>query len=380
MRTRVLCFLLPTLLAIGASARGQSSIQLHANLSGTNEVPPNNNVLTATASFTLGNPDFQPGVSNVLQGYVSFFGFPFCFPDVVLAIGEITLQDEAGNPIASLLPPGPAAWAGGPPGSFLPVFGPAGSFAQIRLGPAQVAEVLAGAWFIHVSALASLNGNDFPVAIRGRILPVDGDGDGVPDYLDQCPGTPAGAVVDANGCTIEQLCPCHAQWQGHGAYVTCVSGAAESFREAGLISPTAQRTISQAAAASDCGERLVPAAPFSGVAGQSLIYQFIVGRPTCGVPSHDPLPFPTRFQVVSASGSLVTEVATDAQGQFSVNLKEGAYRLVPWNPPPPQPVRDCFGDTLVLPSEYTAPLDVAVPFKQFTNVVIPYGYRFAGRP
>ena len=32
------------------------------------------------------------------------------------------------------------------------------------------------------------------------IQPVDSDGDGVPDYLDKCPGTPAGVKVDANGC------------------------------------------------------------------------------------------------------------------------------------------------------------------------------------
>lgn len=32
--------------------------------------------------------------------------------------------------------------------------------------------------------------------------PVDSDGDGVTDDIDQCPGTPAGASVDANGCEI----------------------------------------------------------------------------------------------------------------------------------------------------------------------------------
>lgn len=30
--------------------------------------------------------------------------------------------------------------------------------------------------------------------------PIDSDGDGVPDYLDKCPNTPAGSKVDANGC------------------------------------------------------------------------------------------------------------------------------------------------------------------------------------
>ena len=36
----------------------------------------------------------------------------------------------------------------------------------------------------------------------------DSDHDGVPDYLDQCPDTPAGEVVDTNGCSLAQLCPC----------------------------------------------------------------------------------------------------------------------------------------------------------------------------
>ena len=33
--------------------------------------------------------------------------------------------------------------------------------------------------------------------------PADSDGDGVPDASDQCPGTPAGAAVDANGCELD---------------------------------------------------------------------------------------------------------------------------------------------------------------------------------
>ena len=34
------------------------------------------------------------------------------------------------------------------------------------------------------------------------VAPVDSDGDGVPNDRDQCPGTPAGAKVDARGCEI----------------------------------------------------------------------------------------------------------------------------------------------------------------------------------
>jgi len=33
--------------------------------------------------------------------------------------------------------------------------------------------------------------------------PIDSDGDGVPDYLDKCPGTPAGVKVDRFGCPID---------------------------------------------------------------------------------------------------------------------------------------------------------------------------------
>lgn len=40
------------------------------------------------------------------------------------------------------------------------------------------------------------------VAVDARGCPRDSDGDGVPDYLDKCPGTPSGAKVDADGCEI----------------------------------------------------------------------------------------------------------------------------------------------------------------------------------
>lgn len=33
--------------------------------------------------------------------------------------------------------------------------------------------------------------------------PIDSDGDGVPDYLDRCPGTPKGTKVDEHGCEIK---------------------------------------------------------------------------------------------------------------------------------------------------------------------------------
>ena len=41
------------------------------------------------------------------------------------------------------------------------------------------------------------------VAVDAQGCPLDSDGDGVPDYLDQCPGTPAGVAVDAKGCPLD---------------------------------------------------------------------------------------------------------------------------------------------------------------------------------
>lgn len=42
-----------------------------------------------------------------------------------------------------------------------------------------------------------------PVAVAAAPAPLDSDGDGVTDDMDQCPGTPAGAIVDARGCELD---------------------------------------------------------------------------------------------------------------------------------------------------------------------------------
>jgi hypothetical protein len=90
-----------------------------------------------------------------------------------------------------------------------------------------------------------------------NLLP-DTDGDGVPDAIDVCPNTPAGAIVNANGCSINQLCPCAGPasggtWRNHGAYVSCVSGAANNFVAAGLITTAQKDTIVSTAGQSSCG-------------------------------------------------------------------------------------------------------------------------------
>jgi hypothetical protein len=86
----------------------------------------------------------------------------------------------------------------------------------------------------------------------------DADGDGVPDSLDLCSDTPAGAIVDANGCSIDQLAPCSGpisggSWKNHGQYVSAVAQAAELFVAQGLITQAQADEIVAQAAQSDCG-------------------------------------------------------------------------------------------------------------------------------
>jgi hypothetical protein len=47
-------------------------------------------------------------------------------------------------------------------------------------------------------------GRNMSQFVEGIIYAVsaDTDGDGIPDHLDQCPDTPQGKIVDANGCSL----------------------------------------------------------------------------------------------------------------------------------------------------------------------------------
>ncbi len=43
----------------------------------------------------------------------------------------------------------------------------------------------------------------FPFGKKAAPMPMDSDGDGVPDADDRCPNTPPGAIVDATGCELD---------------------------------------------------------------------------------------------------------------------------------------------------------------------------------
>jgi hypothetical protein len=89
----------------------------------------------------------------------------------------------------------------------------------------------------------------------GDACDADVDGDGVEDGDDQCLLTAPGSVTNADGCSIAQLCPCDGGWKDHGAYVSCVSKAANAFAKAGLIGRSEKGAITSAAAKSQCGKK-----------------------------------------------------------------------------------------------------------------------------
>jgi len=89
---------------------------------------------------------------------------------------------------------------------------------------------------------------------RGQITLLDSDSDGVPDFRDQCANTSLGSLINSDGCSIEQLCPCEAPWRNHGEFVTRMQSVLKDFSEAGLITIAQQRELFRAAAESDCGK------------------------------------------------------------------------------------------------------------------------------
>jgi hypothetical protein len=84
---------------------------------------------------------------------------------------------------------------------------------------------------------------------------VDLDGDGVADTQDECPNTPPCSIVDAQGCSIDQLAPCDGDWKNHGQYMAAVAQAAEQFFGEGLISESEKDALISAAAQSPCGSK-----------------------------------------------------------------------------------------------------------------------------
>jgi hypothetical protein len=84
-------------------------------------------------------------------------------------------------------------------------------------------------------------------------VPTDEDGDGVLDDVDLCLDSAPGEVVDLDGCSVADYCPCDDGWGNRGAYLRCVVHTSRDFRREGLISSWERRDLIVEAAHSDCG-------------------------------------------------------------------------------------------------------------------------------
>src|SRR4051794_8880420 len=88
---------------------------------------------------------------------------------------------------------------------------------------------------------------------------LDADADNVPDDADQCPNTSPDSVVNAQGCSLDQLVPCAGPasggtWKNHGEYVSSFTQAANQFAAQGFISRKDKGQLTSQAARSNCGK------------------------------------------------------------------------------------------------------------------------------
>ena len=67
-------------------------------------------------------------------------------------------------------------------------------------------------------------------------------------------GNQPGALVNADGCSIDDLCPCGGRWKTHGEYVTCIIAQAWQFYRAGLINLNERQTLIRDASRCACGK------------------------------------------------------------------------------------------------------------------------------
>ncbi len=107
-----------------------------------------------------------------------------------------------------------------------------------------------------------------------KIGPPDQDFDGVPDEVDLCPNTPPCTIVDAQGCSIEQLVPCAGPptggtWKNHGQYVSTMAHVTQDFVRQGLISEADRAALVRQAAQSDCGKAMGHTKPHPHASSQT---------------------------------------------------------------------------------------------------------------
>jgi len=95
------------------------------------------------------------------------------------------------------------------------------------------------------------------ITILPTITGLDSDGDGVPNESDQCPETPEGTVVDSQGCSIMQNCPCEGPraggvYKNKNGYKKCVKQQGKRFMKSGLITKQERKIIIKSTKTTPC--------------------------------------------------------------------------------------------------------------------------------
>jgi len=191
------------------------------------------------AEFSLSNNVFRYEITMPTQyapytGVIRYFGFGTGHDVVFSDLGMLTCIPVSGTP---------------PDATELELLPRCVIQGSVTLTPQQTGFILSGASVVDIGRA------DVTRAAWAGILPIDSDHDGIPDFLDFCPDTAAGSVVNSHGCGIEQLAPCAGPWRNHGDYVNRVKAVSADFVKAGLITETQRRLLANQATQSRCGQR-----------------------------------------------------------------------------------------------------------------------------
>jgi hypothetical protein len=99
-----------------------------------------------------------------------------------------------------------------------------------------------------------------PIVANADGQGADADSDGAGDACDVCAATEAGALVDNDGCSLDDHCPCDLDpdgnpWASHGKYYRCYGDEVFRFRILRLVDAEEADELKLAARANDCGDR-----------------------------------------------------------------------------------------------------------------------------
>jgi hypothetical protein len=135
-----------------------------------------------------------------------------------------------------------------------------GSFGGTSFDDARAVAPTADGGYVVAGFSYSVNGhktgpgfgaNDIWVLKLNAENPSDCDNDGVPNAQDLCAETAFGALVNTNGCSLDQLCPC-GEWLAHSNYVACVTRVSAEFEAAGTITSAQRAELLARAEAAHC--------------------------------------------------------------------------------------------------------------------------------